>query len=69
MISRVILMGIFGVMGLRNLYPIDPEPIVLTPVQLRERAKQKSVSEVCRRNKKQSKTVKDLCKRWEKHNG
>jgi hypothetical protein len=65
MISRVILMGIFGVMGLRNLYP--PEPVVLTPVQIRERAKQKSVSEVCKKNKKQSKTLKDLCKRWEKH--
>ena len=67
MISRVILLGIFGVMGLRNLYPIDPEPIVLTPVQLRERAKQKSVSEVCKKNKKQSKTVRDLCKQWGKH--
>jgi hypothetical protein len=67
MISRVILLGIFGVMGLRNLYPIDPEPIVLSPVQLRERAKQKSVSEVCKRNKKQSKAVRDLCKQWGKH--
>jgi len=64
-ISRVILLGIAGVMGLRNLYP--PEPVVLTPVQIRERAKQKSVSEVCKKNKKQSKTLRDLCKRWEKH--
>lgn len=61
MISRVILMGIFGVMGLRNLYP--PEPTVLTPVQLRERAKQKSISEMCNKKSK-SKTTKGLCKRW-----
>jgi len=65
-ISRVILMGIFGVLGLRNLYSFESEPIALTPVQLRERAKQKSVSEVCKKNKKQSKTVKDLCKQWGK---
>lgn len=67
MISRVILMGIFGAMGLRNLYPPEPEPTVLTPVQLRERAKQRSISEICKKNKKQSKAVKDLCKRWGNH--
>lgn len=66
MISRVILMGIFGVMGVRNLYPIEPEPILLTPMQLREKVKQKSVSDICKKNKKQSNTVKDLCKRWGK---
>jgi len=65
-ISRVILMGIFGVMGVRNLYPTDPEPTVLTPMQLREKVKQKSVSDICKKNKKQSNTVKDLCKRWGK---
>jgi len=65
-ISRVILMGIFGVMGMRNLYPIEPEPILLTPMQLREKIKQKSVSDICKKNKKQSNTVKDLCKRWGK---
>ena len=64
MISRIILLGIFGVIGLRNLYTIEPEPVAFSPVQLRERAKQKSVSEVCKKNKKQSKVVKDLCKKW-----
>jgi hypothetical protein len=59
-------MGIFGVMGVRNLYPIEPEPILLTPMQLREKVKQKSVSDICKKNKKQSNTVKDLCKRWGK---
>lgn len=59
-------MGIFGVMGVRNLYPIEPEPTVLTPMQLREKVKQKSVSDICKKNKKQSNTVKDLCKRWGK---
>jgi len=59
-------MGIFGVMGMRNLYPIEPEPILLTPMQLREKIKQKSVSDICKKNKKQSNTVKDLCKRWGK---
>lgn len=59
-------MGIFGVMGVRNLYPSEPEPILLTPMQLREKVKQKSVSDICKKNKKQSKTVKQLCKRWGK---
>jgi hypothetical protein len=59
-------MGIFGVMGVRNLYPTAPEPILLTPMQLREKVKQKSVSDICKKNKKQSNTVKDLCKRWGK---
>ena len=59
-------MGIFGVIGVRNLYPVEPEPILLTPMQLREKVKQKSVSDICKKNKKQSNTVKDLCKRWGK---
>lgn len=67
MISRVILLGLLGVIGLRNLYPAEPEPIVLTATQIREKAKYKSVSEVCKKNKKQSESVKELCKRWEKH--
>lgn len=66
MISRVILLGIVGAIGLRNLYPIEPEPVVFTPTQLRERAKQKSISEMCKKNRKQSKVVKDLCKQWGK---
>jgi hypothetical protein len=65
MISRVILLGIFGVMGLRNLYPVEPEPTVLTTGQLMYKAKQGSVSEVCKKKKKQSESVKKLCKRWE----
>jgi hypothetical protein len=65
-ISRIILLGIAGAIGLRNLYPIDSAPVVLTQTQLKERAKQKSVSEICKKNKKQSKVVKDLCKQWGK---
>lgn len=67
MISRTILLGLLGLIGLRNLYPAEPEPIVLTAEQVREKAKHRSVSDVCSRKKKQSKTVQDLCKRWEKH--
>jgi hypothetical protein len=67
MISRTILLGLLGLISLRNLYPAEPEPIVLTAGQVREKAKQKSVSEVCSRKKKQSESVKELCKRWEKH--
>ena len=69
MISRAILLGVLGAIGLRNLYPAEPEPTVLTTERLMYKAKQGSVSEVCKKKKKQSDSVKELCKRWEKHNG
>ena len=42
-----------------------PKP-PLTPSQLQVKAKEKSVSAVCEKRKKQSKTVKQLCKKWGK---
>jgi hypothetical protein len=52
----------FGVAG---LLPADP-PKPLTPAQLQVKAKQKSISNVCK-GKRKSKTVKQLCERWERH--
>jgi len=37
----------------------------LTPLQLRVKAKEKSISEMCDRKPK-SKKAKDLCRRWKK---
>jgi hypothetical protein len=53
-----------GVSGWTNLFPDTPKP--LTSPQLQAKAKDKSVSEVCEKPKKQSKTIKQLCKRWGK---
>jgi hypothetical protein len=61
-ISRVILCVVMGGVGLNNIYPEPPKP--LTAAQLRAKAKQKSVSNVCK-GKKKSKTVKEMCKKWE----
>lgn len=65
MLDRLILSAVLGVTSLNNLYPAEPEP--LTSAQFREKAKQTSVSEMCKKNTKSS-TAKDLCKRWGKHN-
>jgi hypothetical protein len=63
-LDRIIISAVMGVSGWHGLFPDTPQP--LTPWQLQVKAKQKSVSEVCEKKKKQSKTVKQLCKRWEK---
>ena len=65
MIDKIIISAVLGITGWTNLYPDPPKP--LTPWQLQVKAKEKSVSEVCDKRKKQSKTVKQLCKRWEKY--
>jgi hypothetical protein len=50
------------------LLPATVEPVKpLTPAQLQIKAKQKSISNVCK-GKRKSKTVKDLCRRWENQN-
>jgi hypothetical protein len=64
MIDRLIIGVVMGVSGWINLFPDTPKP--LTPWQLQVKAKEKSVSAVCQKRKKQSKTVKQLCKRWGK---
>jgi len=59
--DRLILALILSVTGWYGLLP--PEP--LTSSQLRQLAKQKSVSKVCDKPRK-TKAVKELCKKWEK---
>ena len=68
MISRIILLSaVIGWSGI-NLLPATAEPIKpLTPAQLQVKAKQKSVSNVCK-GKRKSKTVKEMCRRWEERN-
>ena len=64
MISRFIFCAVVGGVSLNSTYPATPKP--LTSAQLRIKAKEASVSAVCKKKTK-SKTVQDLCKRWEKH--
>jgi hypothetical protein len=66
MIDRLILIAILGASGWHGMYPPEPAPIILTAGQMREKAKQASVSAMCNKKPK-SKTAQDLCKRWEKH--
>jgi len=60
MIDKLILSAVLGTVGFNGLFP-DPPP----SLTLKQKAKQKSVSAVCEKKKKQSETVKQLCKRWE----
>jgi hypothetical protein len=62
MISRLILCAMMGGVGVNNMYPDPPKP--LTAAQLQQKAKQRSISNVCN-GKRKSKTVKEICKRWE----
>lgn len=64
MIDRLILSAMLGTAGWHGLYP-DPTPP--TTASLQAKAKQKSVSAVCEKKKKQSQAVKKLCTNWEKH--
>lgn len=64
MIDRLMLSAVMGISGWTSLFPDTPKP--LAPWQLQVKAKDKSVSAICERPKKQSKTVKQLCKRWGK---
>lgn len=64
MLDRLILGAVMGISGWTTLFPDIPQP--LTPPQLQAKAKEKSVSEVCQKRKKQSKTVQKLCKKWGK---
>jgi len=65
MIDRLILSAILSVSGWHGVFPEPPQPI--TPWQLQQKAKEKSISAMCDRKPK-SKTAKDLCRRWRKHN-
>jgi hypothetical protein len=60
MIDKIILSMVLGTVGFNGLYPEPPVPLTG-----QQKAKQASVSAVC---KKKSKSIKKLCKQWEKHN-
>jgi hypothetical protein len=58
MIDRLILSAVMGITGYNGLFPDPPLPLTL-----KQKAKERSISEMCDRKIK-SKTAKDLCKRW-----
>ena len=62
MIDRLILSAVLGTVGFNGMFPDPPTPP--TPLTLKQKAKNKSVSAVCNK-KKHSKTVQEMCKRWE----
>ena len=61
MIDRLILSAVLGTVGFNGLYPDPPQPLTL-----KQKAKERSISNMCDRKTK-SKKVKDLCKRWKEH--
>ena len=66
--DRLLVAAVCCWLGVTGLLPVTVEPVKpLTPAQLQIKAKQKSISNVCK-GKRKSKTVKDLCKQWEKQN-
>jgi hypothetical protein len=58
MIDRLIISAVLSVTGYNGLFP-DPPPTLT----LKQKAKERSISEMCDRKSKSKKT-KDLCKRW-----
>ncbi len=64
MIDRLILSAVLSVTGYNGLFP-DP-PTAPTPLTLKQKAKEKSISGMCDRKPK-SKQAKELCRRWWKH--
>ena len=68
MISRVIFLCAVIGLSINNLLPETvqpPKPLKpLTPSQLQAKAKQTSVSKVCK-GKRKTKKTKNLCRKWE----
>jgi hypothetical protein len=58
MIDRIILSVVLGTVGFNGFFP-EPSP----PLTLKQKAKERSISNMCNRKTK-SKAVKDLCRRW-----
>ena len=58
MIDRLIVSALLSLTGYNGLFP-DPPPTLT----LKQKAKERSISEMCDRKSKSKKT-KDLCKRW-----
>jgi len=61
MLDKLILSVVLGTVGFNGLFP-EPPP----PMTLQQKAKDKSISQVCEKKKK-SKQLKKLCERWGKH--
>jgi hypothetical protein len=61
MIDKIILSAVLGVVGFNGLFPDPP-----APVPLKQKAKEKSISEMCDKKPK-SKIAKDLCRRWREY--
>ena len=69
MIDRLVLGVILSVVGINGLLPPDPPSHVpLTAQQLKIKAAQRSVSEMCQRKNRKSEQAKAICKRWERQN-
>jgi len=68
MIDRLVLGVILSVVGINGLLPPDP-PKPLTAQQLRIKARDSSISEMCDRKNKKSKEAKEICRRWKKRQG
>jgi hypothetical protein len=62
MIDRLIISAVLGTVGFNGLFPDTPPPLTL-----KQKAKERSISNMCDRKSK-SKAVKDLCKRWKEKN-
>jgi len=61
MIDRLILGVVLSVAGWNGLFPEPPPPLTL-----KQKAKERQLSEICSRKKpnKQTDTVKRICKQW-----
>jgi hypothetical protein len=65
MIDRLVLGVVFSVAGISGLLPPDP-PQLPTAQQLRMKARDDSISEMCDRKNKKSKEAQEICRRWKK---
>lgn len=64
MLDRLILGAVLSTVGWTGLFPDPPPPPTL--LTLKQKAKERSLKQVCSRksNKKQTETVKRICKEW-----
>ncbi len=64
MLDRLILSAVLGTIGWTGLFPDPPPPP--TSLTLKQKAKERSLSQVCARKnvKKQSEAVKRICREW-----
>jgi hypothetical protein len=68
-IDRLVLSVVLGTVGINGLLPPDPPSHApLTARQLKIKAVQKSVSEMCQRKNRKSTKAKEICKQWERQN-